>query len=72
MICFQAARELESKYGIHCNLTLLFSFAQVIIIMHLIKVCKSFNNKKNNNNYSLSISLYVHISIYPSIYLKQD
>ncbi|XP_032680869.1 transaldolase isoform X1 [Odontomachus brunneus] len=24
----QAARELEDKYGIHCNLTLLFSFAQ--------------------------------------------
>ena len=71
MICFQAARELESKYGIHCNLTLLFSFAQVIIIMHLIKVCKSFSNKKNNN-YSLSISLNVHTSIYPSIYLKQD
>lgn len=26
----QAARELESKYGIHCNLTLLFSFAQAV------------------------------------------
>ncbi|ODV82827.1 hypothetical protein CANARDRAFT_204429 [[Candida] arabinofermentans NRRL YB-2248] len=26
----QAARELESKYGIHCNLTLLFSFGQAV------------------------------------------
>ncbi|XP_066591565.1 transaldolase isoform X2 [Prorops nasuta] len=26
----QAAKELEEKYGIHCNLTLLFSFAQAI------------------------------------------
>ncbi|CUM64070.1 uncharacterized protein PRCAT00001659001 [Priceomyces carsonii] len=26
----QAARELESKYGIHCNLTLLFSFVQAV------------------------------------------
>jgi transaldolase len=26
----QAARELESKHGIHCNLTLLFSFAQAV------------------------------------------
>ncbi|KAK2717958.1 transaldolase-like [Artemia franciscana] len=26
----QAAGELESKYGIHCNLTLLFNFAQAI------------------------------------------
>ncbi|KAJ1913508.1 sedoheptulose-7-phosphate:D-glyceraldehyde-3- phosphate transaldolase [Mycoemilia scoparia] len=26
----QAAKELESKYGIHCNLTLLFSFAQAV------------------------------------------
>jgi len=26
----QAARELESKFGIHCNLTLLFSFAQAV------------------------------------------
>lgn len=26
----QAARELEAKYGIHCNLTLLFSFAQAV------------------------------------------
>lgn len=26
----QAARELEQKYGIHCNLTLLFSFAQAV------------------------------------------
>ncbi|XP_046626325.1 transaldolase isoform X1 [Neodiprion virginianus] len=26
----QAAKELETKYGIHCNLTLLFSFAQAI------------------------------------------
>ncbi|KAJ2493261.1 sedoheptulose-7-phosphate:D-glyceraldehyde-3- phosphate transaldolase [Coemansia sp. RSA 2050] len=26
----QAARELESEYGIHCNLTLLFSFAQAV------------------------------------------
>ncbi|PIA14911.1 transaldolase [Coemansia reversa NRRL 1564] len=26
----QAARELESKYGIHCNLTLLFSFPQAV------------------------------------------
>ncbi|KAK9897690.1 transaldolase [Cystobasidium minutum MCA 4210] len=26
----QAARELESKYGIHCNLTLLFGFAQAV------------------------------------------
>lgn len=26
----QAARELEEKYGIHCNLTLLFSFAQAV------------------------------------------
>lgn len=25
----QAAKELESKHGVHCNLTLLFSFAQV-------------------------------------------
>ena len=25
----KAAEELESKHGIHCNLTLLFSFAQV-------------------------------------------
>jgi transaldolase len=25
----QAAKELEEKYGIHCNLTLLFSFSQV-------------------------------------------
>ncbi|GMF01533.1 unnamed protein product [Ambrosiozyma monospora] len=25
-----AARELESKYGIHCNLTLLFSFVQAV------------------------------------------
>lgn len=23
-------RELEEKYGIHCNLTLLFSFAQAV------------------------------------------
>ena len=28
----QAARELESQDGIHCNLTLLFSFAQVGIM----------------------------------------
>jgi len=26
----QAARELEAKHGIHCNLTLLFSMAQAI------------------------------------------
>lgn len=26
----QAARELESKHGIHCNLTLLFSFCQAV------------------------------------------
>ncbi|KAI5962427.1 TAL1 [Candida pseudojiufengensis] len=26
----QAARELESKHGIHCNLTLLFSFTQAV------------------------------------------
>jgi len=26
----QAAKELESKYGIHCNLTLLFNFAQAV------------------------------------------
>ncbi len=26
----QAARELESKHGIHCNLTLLFSMAQAV------------------------------------------
>jgi transaldolase len=26
----QAARELEQKHGIHCNLTLLFSFAQAV------------------------------------------
>ncbi|XP_078043618.1 transaldolase [Augochlora pura] len=26
----QAANELEEKYGIHCNLTLLFSFAQAV------------------------------------------
>lgn len=26
----QAARELETKYGIHCNLTLLFSFVQAV------------------------------------------
>ncbi|XP_033217610.1 transaldolase [Belonocnema kinseyi] len=26
----QAAKELEEKYGIHCNLTLLFSFAQAV------------------------------------------
>ncbi|EGD82747.1 transaldolase 1 [Salpingoeca rosetta] len=26
----QAARELEEKHGIHCNLTLLFSFAQAV------------------------------------------
>lgn len=26
----QAARELEDKYGIHCNLTLLFSFVQAV------------------------------------------
>ncbi|XP_044747883.1 probable transaldolase [Coccinella septempunctata] len=26
----QAAKELEKKYGIHCNLTLLFSFAQAV------------------------------------------
>ncbi|KAJ1957513.1 sedoheptulose-7-phosphate:D-glyceraldehyde-3- phosphate transaldolase [Linderina pennispora] len=26
----QAARELEAKHGIHCNLTLLFSFAQAV------------------------------------------
>ena len=27
----QAAKELEEKYGIHCNLTLLFGFAQVCV-----------------------------------------
>jgi transaldolase len=26
----QAAKELESKHGIHCNLTLLFSFVQAV------------------------------------------
>ncbi len=26
-----AAKELEAKYGIHCNLTLLFSFPQVML-----------------------------------------
>ena len=26
----QAAKELETKHGIHCNLTLLFSMAQAI------------------------------------------
>jgi transaldolase len=26
----QAAKELEAKYGIHCNLTLLFSFVQAV------------------------------------------
>ena len=26
----QAAKELEEKYGIHCNLTLLFSFCQAV------------------------------------------
>ncbi|KAG8038496.1 hypothetical protein G9C98_006192 [Cotesia typhae] len=26
----QAAKELEEKYGIHCNLTLLFNFAQAV------------------------------------------
>ena len=34
---FYSLRELEEKYGIHCNLTLLFSFAQVsnsISFMH--------------------------------------
>ena len=25
-----AARELEQKHGVHCNLTLLFSFAQAV------------------------------------------
>lgn len=28
----EAGRILESKHGIHCNLTLLFSFCQVFII----------------------------------------
>ena len=26
----QAAKELEEKHGIHCNLTLLFSFCQAV------------------------------------------
>ena len=26
----QAAKELEEKYGIHCNMTLIFSFAQAL------------------------------------------
>lgn len=30
MFQFLLFRELESKYGIHCNLTLLFSFAQAV------------------------------------------
>lgn len=34
----QAAKELESKHGIHCNLTLLFSFPQVILTYNLIRV----------------------------------
>ncbi len=47
---FQAARELESQHGIHCNLTLLFSFAQVIFIMSQVACCKDgistdFQNK---------------------------
>lgn len=28
----QAARVLESEHGIHCNLTLLFSFVQVYVL----------------------------------------
>ena len=30
----QAARELESKHGIHCNLTLLFSFCQAVAVSY--------------------------------------
>lgn len=29
-LCFNNLRELEEKHGIHCNLTLLFSFAQAV------------------------------------------
>lgn len=28
--CIQAAKELESKHGIHCNMTLLFNFEQAV------------------------------------------
>jgi transaldolase len=31
-IGIQAAKELEAKHGVHCNLTLLFSFCQVRLL----------------------------------------
>ncbi len=39
---FKIIRELEEKHGIHCNLTLLFSFAQVkhLIQNNFIKIIK--------------------------------
>jgi len=38
----QAAKILETQYGIHCNLTLLFSFCQVIMIYFFFSVFLSY------------------------------
>ena len=48
----QAAKELESKHAIHCNLTLLFSFSQVHIIHYtfLIEIITLYFYDRNNNS----------------------
>merc|ERR1712088_992307 len=55
----QAARELESVHGIHCNLTLLFSFAQAVacaeagvtLISPFVGRIMDFYKAKNNKTY---------------------
>lgn len=57
----QAARELESNHGVHCNLTLLFAFAQAVacaeakvtlISPFVGRIYDWFVAKKGPNNYT--------------------
>ena len=49
-------RELESKYGIHCNMTLLFSFYQV-------RVCQSTHEYWSQQNNLINMA-------WPSVFNK--
>lgn len=56
----QAAKELESKYGVHCNLTLLFSFCQAVacaeagvtLISPFVGRILDWYTKNTNNKYT--------------------
>jgi transaldolase len=38
----QAAKELESQHSVHCNLTLLFSFCQVRLVVYPLIVVRAY------------------------------